>query len=204
MKNNTNVLLIFLIIIGVLLVSIGVFTLYTNGKQTDTTNDSNNITADDLPLATEPPSPTGTSELTDLPDTSTTMSISLETSGVSFFVPNTAVETDSPTVYRKYPQPSNCEYLGQVEKELIIVAYKTGDECIKFSEFSPAGDMVVSGDSDSYTLTKLSLTGSKDVLVFGSIEMGNDINMGFLYKDNFFDDVSVDISNVLDSFEIEL
>lgn len=138
------------------------------------------------------------SELTQLPDESNVQSVSLVEQSVSFFVPDSLVETNEPEVYKQYQAPDNCEYLAH-DDELMVVAY-TDAACVDLQRFEDNGSNEISGQ----ILDSFSKEGrSGDVLLYERVELGNNVTLGFFYKEKFAARVVSEVADVISSFEME-
>lgn len=190
---NNNLLLILLVLVVAGAAAVGGYFLFIEDSEDEDSDDTEMVT-DTSDDSTEP---------TQLPDENTTTSVSLNDQAVSFFVPNTLTEVTSgqTSFYKNYPQVDSCEYVGEdSNRELIVVAFETDSDCVDTSRFSDEG----TNEIGSFTLSRQSVEGNKDILFYEETTLGNDVSLGFLYKEKFESSVSSDIQDVLESFEVEL
>jgi hypothetical protein len=202
MKNNGVILGGIILLITVLAV-VGGLLIFTGEDEDNNIENDNQSVTDNQDQSEE--NSDNTSRIQDDDQGPTSNSVSLADLGVSFSVPLEVNETDNPTVYKRYPVPSNCSYLGQSEdRDLIVAASETGSDCIIKDNFSEIGNNEIETDESTYNLSRYSLEGNKDILFLEEIEISNGITLSFLYKEKYGTDVMGEIQSILDSYEVEI
>lgn len=203
MKNAGLLLLALVVAIAI---GVGGFILIDSSddsEDSDATNESSQNETNDV--ADTDNSANETSEPTGLPDTGNTTSVSLDSLGVSFFVPASVSETTDPSIHKQYQNPDSCEYIGQGEN-ILVIAFETGTDCENTGDFTAAGSRVVTTSDQTLTLSASTIDGQKDgtVLRYESIDLDNNVTVGFFYKESVASQAESTVTTVLETFEVEL
>lgn len=182
-----------IILVAVAIIGFGGYMLLTNDESEETIDQAQQADTTESVSDTTP---------VNLPDRDGFYAVSLENLQASFYVQNDVEEVDDITVYRRFPNPSECEFVGQQGKTLLVLAAETGSDCVDLSEFNQSEARSVQLENTEIALSVYALGGnSGDQLLAEQADLDNNVTLSFLYKNQFSSEVQDDIESVLGSFE---